>query len=107
MASTSKESEYGPRPGILVPLPQLERGVAGVTSSSPDGKFFIYSNGTSVIVRSLEVFTFYLNDFLNIVVFLFSLVNYVSSFLLSITSEFAPNRRILTLPWYIVSIRSK
>lgn len=55
MSSAATESEYGPRAGILAGLPMLERGVAGVTSASADGRFFIYSNGTSVIVRSVDV----------------------------------------------------
>ena len=39
----------------LAPLPTAERGVAVVTSASPDGKLIIYANGTNVIVRDLEV----------------------------------------------------
>ena len=44
---------YGPRAGLLVPLPSVERGVPVVTSASPDGRFFLYTNGTNVIVRDV------------------------------------------------------
>lgn len=46
---------YGPRPGVIAPLPLGERGVAIVTAASPNGQYFIYSNGTNVIVRDVEV----------------------------------------------------
>lgn len=59
MSGAATEAEYGPRAGILAGLPTLERGVAGVTSASPDGKFFIYCNGTTVVVRSVEVCTLF------------------------------------------------
>ena len=46
-------SKYGPRAGLLVPLPSAERGVAVITSASPCGRFFLYCNGTNVIVRDV------------------------------------------------------
>jgi hypothetical protein len=52
-ATSPSSDEYGPRAGLLVPLPSAERGVAVVTSASPDGRFFLYVNGTNVIVRDL------------------------------------------------------
>jgi hypothetical protein len=55
MSTPKDPSEYGPRPGLLVPQPAAERGVAVVTSASPDGKYFVYCNGTNVIVRSVQV----------------------------------------------------
>ena len=55
MSGAAKVEEYGPQPGFLVPLPLVERGVSVVTAASPDGAFFLYCNGTNVIVRSLEV----------------------------------------------------
>lgn len=47
--------EYGPRAGLIVPQPSVERGVAAVLGVSPDGKLLAYGNGTNVIVRSIEV----------------------------------------------------
>lgn len=47
-------STYGPRAGFIVPQPAAERGVAAILSTSPDGKYIIYTNGTSVVVRSVE-----------------------------------------------------
>jgi len=53
--STVKPEDYGPRSGVIAPLPLAERGIAVVTSASPDGKLFIYCNGTNVVVRSMDV----------------------------------------------------
>lgn len=36
-------------------LVTAERGVAAVLHTSPDGKYILYGNGASVIVRSIEV----------------------------------------------------
>ena len=55
MSSSAKPEEYGPRPGLLVPQPSVERGVSVVLGASPDGKFIAYGSGTNVIVRSVEV----------------------------------------------------
>ena len=55
MASPVDPQTYGPRPGIIAPLPLAERGVAVVTSVSADGKYIIYCNGTNVVVRDLQV----------------------------------------------------
>lgn len=55
MSSSSKPEDYGPRAGIISPLPMGERGIAIVTGASPDGKLFIYCNGTNVVVRSMDV----------------------------------------------------
>ena len=44
---------YGPRAGVLAPLPSCERGVAAVTSCSPDGALLLYCNGSNVVVREL------------------------------------------------------
>ena len=46
-------SSYGPRAGLIAPLPLAERGVAVVTSCSPDGTLFLYCNGSNVIARSI------------------------------------------------------
>lgn len=51
----SAAAEYGPRENLIAPAPALERGVAGVLSASPDGKLLAYGNGTTVVVRSVEV----------------------------------------------------
>jgi hypothetical protein len=56
-SSAANPESYGPRPGVLAPLPAAERGVAVVTSASPDGKCFVYCNGTNVIVRDIDVST--------------------------------------------------
>ncbi len=48
-------AEYGPRPGVLAPLPMAARGVASVLHTSADGKYIAYGNETNVIVRSIEV----------------------------------------------------
>ncbi len=53
MAETNPEA-YGPRPGYIVPQPAVERGVASVLSCSPDGRYLLYGNGTSVVVRDVE-----------------------------------------------------
>jgi hypothetical protein len=45
---------YGPREGLLAPLPAAERGVAVVLGASPDGKYLVYGSGTSVVVRSID-----------------------------------------------------
>lgn len=47
------DSSYGPRAGILAPSPAVERGVAVVLHTSPDGRYLAYANGTSVVVRSV------------------------------------------------------
>jgi hypothetical protein len=54
-SSSAKPEDYGPRAGIIAPLPMGERGIAMVTSASPDGKLLIYCNGTNVVVRSMDV----------------------------------------------------
>ena len=46
-------SAYGPRANTLASLPAVERGVAAVTSASPCGRFFMYVNGTNVIIRDI------------------------------------------------------
>ena len=51
----AKPEEYGPRAGVLAPLPSAERGVAVVTAASPDGKLNVYCNGTNVVVRDIDV----------------------------------------------------
>lgn len=51
----AKPEEYGPKAGVLAPLPACERGVATVTGASPDGKLFIYSNGSNVVIRDMDV----------------------------------------------------
>ena len=53
MMAASAAPEYGPRAGVLAPLPSCERGVAAVTAVSPDGKLLIYCNGANVVVREL------------------------------------------------------
>jgi hypothetical protein len=53
MAAPIDPSTYGPRAGIITPMPLAERGVPVITSCSPDGALFIYSNGSNVIVRDL------------------------------------------------------
>lgn len=53
--ASARVEDYGPRPGMLVPQPAPERGVACVLAASPDGKFLAYGNGTSVIIRSIDV----------------------------------------------------
>ena len=53
MAAPLDPASYGPRAGLLVPLPLAERGVSVITSASPDGSLLIYANGSNVIVRDL------------------------------------------------------
>lgn len=56
MASAAPTPEqYGPKKGVISPLPAAERGVAVVMHHSPDGKYICYPNGSNVVVRSLEV----------------------------------------------------
>jgi hypothetical protein len=55
MAAAADPETYGPRPGIIAPLPSAERGVAVVTATSPCGRYFLYANGTNVVVRDLHV----------------------------------------------------
>ena len=52
-APATDDVPYGPRLGTLVPLPYGERGVAIVTAASPCGRYFLYANGTNVIIRDL------------------------------------------------------
>ena len=54
MSSSATPATYGPKAGVLAPLPACERGVATVTSCSPDGKLFIYCNGSNVIIRDIS-----------------------------------------------------
>ena len=53
--AASSAATYGPKEGIIAPLPLAERGVAVVTAASADGRYFLYANGTNVVVRDLEV----------------------------------------------------
>ena len=53
MSGAAKPEEYGPRAGFLALQPAVERGVAVVLGTSPDGLYLAYGNGSSVIVRSL------------------------------------------------------
>jgi WD40 repeat protein len=41
--------------GLIAPQPLVTRGVAGVISTSADGSLLIYTNGTNVVIRSVEV----------------------------------------------------
>lgn len=52
-AGAAAAADFGPRAGVLAPLPSCERGVATVTAASPDGRLFIYCNGSNVVVREL------------------------------------------------------
>jgi WD40 repeat protein len=47
-------ADFGPRAGVLAPLPSCERGVAAVTACSPDGALLVYCNGSNVVVRDLS-----------------------------------------------------
>ena len=47
-------AEYGPRSGVIAPLPPCERGVAFVLGASADGKYLVYGNLSNVVVRSIE-----------------------------------------------------
>ena len=53
MSAAAGAADFGPRAGVLAPLPSCERGVAAVTAASPDGALLIYCNGSNVIVRDL------------------------------------------------------
>ncbi len=55
MASSEAAAAYGPRAGLLVPLPPCERGLALVLGSSADGKLMCYGSTTNVVIRSTEV----------------------------------------------------
>lgn len=54
MAATADPAVYGPKAGLLVPQPAVTRGVAAIISASPCGKYLLYTNGTCVVVRSIE-----------------------------------------------------
>ncbi len=54
-APSPTAAEYGPRAGILAPLPAAERGVASVLAVSPDGEYLAYAAGANVVVRSVKV----------------------------------------------------
>lgn len=54
MASSEAIAAYGPRTGLLAPLPPCERGVPLVLSASADGKLLCYGSTTNVVIRSTE-----------------------------------------------------
>jgi WD repeat-containing protein 1 (actin-interacting protein 1) len=47
--------KWGTHGGLLVPNPRTTRGEPTVIDSSKDGKYVIYCNGSTVIVRDVEV----------------------------------------------------
>lgn len=53
-AAAAAAAEFGPRAGVIAPLPPCERGVALVLSASADGQYLAYGSSTNVIIRSVE-----------------------------------------------------
>lgn len=44
---------------VFASLPQMERGVAKVIGGDPKGNNFLYTNGKSVIIRNIDVRSFF------------------------------------------------